>query len=389
MVRAIGTIGLGAALMYVMDLSSGRRRRAMLRDRVVGLLHDVEDGIGKGARDVGNRLAGAVSGMRHLLAPAAPVDDDVLVARIRSRLGRLVSHPHAIEVAAGNGEVLLGGVILAHEVPGLLAGLSHVPGVVSITNELETHEHAAHVPGLQGAGRRDAAMAGAWTPAMRLLAGLVGLRVARRGLRRGGVFGTLFGLGGLGLLYRAFSNRPMGTAAGQGVTFHKSMTIQATPAEVYALWSNPENFPRFMAHLVEVRRLDDRRHHWVARGPAGVPAAWDSEIIGLEPERLVAWRSVPGSMVENAGCVRFAKADGATRIDIELRYHPPAGALGHLVAALFGTDPKHAMDEDLVRLKSLLEDGKTRVAGHTVTRSDIGIAAGETATTRGQEAHRE
>jgi uncharacterized membrane protein len=379
MVRVMGSIGLGAALMYVMDGSSGRRRRAMLRDRVVGLLHDVEDGIGKGSRDVSNRLTGALSGMRHRLAPAAPVDDDVLVARIRARLGRLVSHPHAIEVAAGNGEVLLGGVILAHEVPGLLAGLAHVPGVVSITHELESHEDAANVPGLQGAGRRETATAGAWTPALRLLAGMIGLRIARRGLRRGGVFGTLAGLGGLGLLYRALSNRPMGAAqSGEGVTFHKSMTIQATPAQVYDLWRNPENFPRFMAHLVEVRRLDDRRHHWVARGPAGVPVAWDSEIIGLEPERLVAWRSVPGSMVENAGCVRFATAESGTRLDIELRYHPPAGALGHLVATLFGKDPKHAMDEDLVRLKSLLEDGKTRVAGHTVTRDDLGMAIGET-----------
>ena len=39
---------------------------------------------------------------------------------------------------------------------------------------------------------------------------------------------------------------------------------------------------------------------------------------------------------------------------------PPAGALGHTVASLFGVDPKRAMDEDMVRLKYLLEEGKRR-----------------------------
>jgi uncharacterized membrane protein len=37
---------------------------------------------------------------------------------------------------------------------------------------------------------------------------------------------------------------------------------------------------------------------------------------------------------------------------------PPAGALGHAVAGLFGADPKHEMDEDLMRMKALLETGK-------------------------------
>jgi uncharacterized membrane protein len=37
---------------------------------------------------------------------------------------------------------------------------------------------------------------------------------------------------------------------------------------------------------------------------------------------------------------------------------PPAGVVGHAVAKLFGVDPRAAMHEDLLRLKTLLEDGK-------------------------------
>ena len=32
-----------------------------------------------------------------------------------------------------------------------------------------------------------------------------------------------------------------------------------------------------------------------------------------------------------------------------------AGAIGHAVASLFGADPKTEMDEDLLRMKTLIE----------------------------------
>jgi uncharacterized membrane protein len=52
-------------------------------------------------------------------------------------------------------------------------------------------------------------------------------------------------------------------------------------------------------------------------------------------------------------------------------YTPPAGVLGHAVASLFGSDPKHAMDEDLARLKTLLEQGKTSSEGQDIRAEDL------------------
>ena len=43
---------------------------------------------------------------------------------------------------------------------------------------------------------------------------------------------------------------------------------------------------------------------------------------------------------------------------MRLSYNPPAGAVGHAIAKAFGADPKSEMDEDLLRMKSLLETGK-------------------------------
>jgi uncharacterized membrane protein len=40
-----------------------------------------------------------------------------------------------------------------------------------------------------------------------------------------------------------------------------------------------------------------------------------------------------------------------------MTYNPPGGAFGHVIAKLFGADPKTELDEDLMRLKSFLETG--------------------------------
>jgi uncharacterized membrane protein len=57
---------------------------------------------------------------------------------------------------------------------------------------------------------------------------------------------------------------------------------------------------------------------------------------------------------------------------IHLRYEPPLGDLGHAMAKLFGADPKHDLDDDLNRLKSLLERGKATGRGGAVTREELG-----------------
>src|SRR5205085_10331375 len=89
--------------------------------------------------------------------------------------------------------------------------------------------------------------------------------------------------------------------------------------------------------------------------------------------RLLAWQSEPGSTIANAGMIRFEPAPGGnTRVDIHFSYNPPGGALGHFAAMLFGADAKSAMDEDLLRLKSLIEQGTTSAPGKGETaRADV------------------
>jgi uncharacterized membrane protein len=113
-----------------------------------------------------------------------------------------------------------------------------------------------------------------------------------------------------------------------------------------------------MSRVREVKDLGNGRYHWTVAGPAGIPVEWEAVITKLEPDRLIAWRSAPGSMVEQHGIVRFrSDGDDKTVVDVRLSYYPLAGELGHAIASLFGADPKSEMDDDLMRMKSFIETG--------------------------------
>ncbi len=216
-----------------------------------------------------------------------------------------------------------------------------------------------------------------WTPGVRLLAFVAGSVVGLYGWRRGGVVGAAAGLAGFGLALRSLTNRGLKQMAGvengrQAIEVEKTINIDAPVEEVYAFWSNFQNLPRFMAHVRGVLDLGGGRSHWAVAGPGGVSVEWDAEITEQAPNEVIAWQSVPGELVKSSGQVNFTtNEDGSSRLTVWMSYTPLAGGVGHVIAKLWGADPKQAMDEDFVRLKSLLEVGKTTVAGREVTREAI------------------
>jgi len=143
---------------------------------------------------------------------------------------------------------------------------------------------------------------------------------------------------------------------GRGIGVEESVIVDASPEELYLFWRNFENLPSFMSHLKSVKVIDDKRSHWIARGPAGRDAQWDAEIINEIPNELIGWRSVDGANVRNAGSVHFTRANGkGTEVKVELRYDPPAGVIGATIAKILGKDPAREVQEDLRAFKELIE----------------------------------
>ena len=147
---------------------------------------------------------------------------------------------------------------------------------------------------------------------------------------------------------------------GRGVRVEKAVTINAPREELYAFWRRFENLPLFMHNLEDVKVHDEKRSHWVAKGPAGSNVEWDAEIINEIPNELIGWRSVEGSQIDNAGSVHFTPAPGnrGTEVKVVLRYDPPAGVMGARISKILGEDPAVNVQEDLRRLKRLIETGE-------------------------------
>jgi len=211
----------------------------------------------------------------------------------------------------------------------------------------------------------------------RLASLLGGGALALLGLTRGSLGGLGLALLGGAAAYRgasghchAFAALGINTAekrgprtsipAGQGVKLEKSITIAKSPEELYQFWHNFENLPRFMPHLESVRNLDNNRSHWVAKGPLGKRVEWHAEVINDRPHEVIAWRSLDGSEVDTAGSVHFRPAPGGrgTEVKVVMKYDPPGGKVGAMMAWLFGQAPEQEVAEDLRRLKQILETGE-------------------------------
>jgi len=164
-------MGIGASLMYLLDPVGGARRRAIVRDQFVHAGHLIGDCADATRRDVSNRTAGAIARMRGARRHDL-VDDAVLVERVRAQLGRMVSHPRAIDVEAIDGIVTLRGPILQSEVSRLCNAVARVPGVKELVDELDAHETAENIPALQGGSELPSMWNRQWSPTTQLVTAL-------------------------------------------------------------------------------------------------------------------------------------------------------------------------------------------------------------------------
>jgi uncharacterized membrane protein len=203
-----------------------------------------------------------------------------------------------------------------------------------------------------------------WSPATRMMVCTAGTALAGYGAARRDAAGALAIAAGVGLMARAASNaelrRITGIGAGRrAVDVEKAITIDAPVEDVFGFWARYENFPKFMSRVLDVRTgAREGQSHWKVMGPGGVPVEFDAVISAFVPNEVLGWRTIQGSTVAHDGIVRFEPtSDGRTRVHLRMSYNPPGGWVGHGVAAVFGVDPKRSLDEDLARLKTLIETG--------------------------------
>lgn len=352
---------VGVSAMYLFDPDRGRARRARVRDTVIKNARRERDLLVRGLRDAKHRAIGASERARRMFSE--PVPDVVVLGRIRAQLGRAVAHARALEIEVRDGKAILGGAVLTAEAAMVLRCVKGVPGVKEIVDRMERRLTAGTVQAL--ATERHRPPIRSWTPAAQVGAlGAGALLIGYGLLKRGDLIGKLVALAGGGLAVRAIANEPLPKLVTHRaeVMVQKTVVVHAPIHKVFDLWSQLDNFPRFMRHVRDIDlQIGGTRSMWTVDGPAGTAVHFEAETIELEPDRVIAWRTIPGQQIEHAGRVKFEELpDDITRVTVRMTYKPPGGVIGHAIAHILGWDPKSRIDDDLVRMKALLEDAKLR-----------------------------
>ena len=175
-------VAIGAGTMFLLDPDRGARRRALVRDKAARAANKTSDGLDALALDITNRTRGAAANLRGRFDRSTP-EGRKLIERVRAELGRVVSHPRAVDVSVlHDGCVALTGPILASEADAALAAIAGVRGVTSVEDNLERHDSSEGVPALQGGrirtGRRTGLLQNSWSPTTQILVALTGTAVA-------------------------------------------------------------------------------------------------------------------------------------------------------------------------------------------------------------------
>ncbi len=141
------------------------------------------------------------------------------------------------------------------------------------------------------------------------------------------------------------------------IRIKSSFKVNKSRQYVYDFWRKLDNLPLFMNHLESVNIIDNERSHWVLKLPADIAkVSWDAEIVMDVPYELIGWSSVPGSIIDNAGKIRFRDTlDGGTLIDLIISYQPPAGGLGAGLAQVLNPVFKSMIDTDVQNFKQYMD----------------------------------
>ena len=380
--RLLIGVALTAGITYLLDPTSGRRRRDAVREQVGKAAHKLNDGTRAARTDFADRaqrlagecrsqavslagqaksLAGSVAGQAKSFVKPDPMRDDIVTARARAALRRNLPDSSSIGVAADQGRLILHGHVRPQEHETLRECLRDVAGAREVTDHLiERDSGNGEGDGARRNLRRFDLSREQWDAAPRFLIGGLGAALIAFGVKQRSALSLLGVAAAIPLIARSAMNRPL-KRVGRGygmVDVHKSIVVDAPIERVFSVFEKPEQFPSFMRRVREVR-AENGHSHWVVAGPVGTAIEWDAITTVNRPNEMLAWHSEPGSAIEHAGVIRFERlGPDQTRLDVNLSYSPPAGALGHYAAKLFGADAGSGLDAELKRTKRFAETFK-------------------------------
>jgi uncharacterized membrane protein len=207
----------------------------------------------------------------------------------------------------------------------------------------------------------------------RALSALFGALLLGYAFLRRSKFSIPLGLFGAVALYRGVSGhlplypRSSGTRAPdlgeddlQGIAVRHSITVDRPVDQIYEYCRQIDNLPLFIRHLDSVQPMNATRSRWTAKVDNQIDRIeWESEILFERKNELIAWRSLPGFLIENQMVIELKPedAENQTKVVFQMSYAPSFDAQGiykDLYRRLLGPLPESELRQNLQRFRELM-----------------------------------
>jgi len=156
------------------------------------------------------------------------------------------------------------------------------------------------------------------------------------------------------------------------ITVSRSIRVRRPVGEVFALWADFENFPKFMSSVASVRRVGEGLTRWTYKGPGGILMEWNAKTTEQTPNRRIAWRTLTDGEcsaakqagverteaeragVSHTGEVLFQDLGDETDVTVTMTYELPFGPLGQWAGQVL-INPQGRLDRTLENFRRYCE----------------------------------
>ena len=149
-------------------------------------------------------------------------------------------------------------------------------------------------------------------------------------------------------------------------TIEASVTIHRPVDEVFALYRDFRNLPRFLGDVMAIEQIDSATTRWTIQGPLGIRLNWTIKVTEERTNELIRYETVISPGLRTYWEIHFAPGTKAGEMEVREVMAPPFGRLGRAALALIGKFPTEEVTANLRRLKQLLETGKVTDTSYSV-----------------------
>ncbi len=172
--------------------------------------------------------------------------------------------------------------------------------------------------------------------------------------------GTLLAAGSAYAVWRKKGGKLSASPLHGLVKEQATFTINKPADQLYEMWHDIEQSPKWMESIRSVKQTGAKSSHWVMDLPGGRTLEWDAEWTAEEPGKRLAWHTVGETPVPSAGQISFepAVSGRGTVVRVDQESLIPGGKLAAALGGLFARTPGGLVKENLRHFKQLNEAGE-------------------------------